>query len=272
MKRSIKIILAALICVPFVYTSCKKSATPSAPSNTSANTMAISKQIAGNFIKSLNGGYGGAKIGDGIKAPSGFMSSQKGPRVNSVTPYCGYTIDTALNFTTLTGDTSKTVDSKYKFIYTCSNGTLDGYILSDSITYTDSSPLFKNKYITGQNYSVNNASSDYSVVLMRGTLGTNYSVSTLNNSHLEIAYNKANTQYYLNALTVNVSGKSPDITGGSVDFNANITYLQDGNTVTGGYSGSMQFLGNHIAKITLTYNGVTTVYSYNLITQYIGTI
>ncbi|MDB5002839.1 MAG: hypothetical protein JWQ34_1064 [Mucilaginibacter sp.] len=272
MKRSFKIALAALVCVALVYTNCKKSATSSTPSNTPANNMAISKQIAGTFIKSLNGEYGGAKIGDGIKAPSNPFSTQKGPRVNSVTSYCGYTIDTSLFFTRVIGDTTRVVGSKYKFIYTCSNGALNGYILSDSITYTDNGTLLNNKYLTGQNYAVNNFSSGFSVVLIRGTLGTNYSVSALNKSHIVVAYNKANIQYYLNALTVNVTGSSPNITSGSTDFNASISYLQDGNTVEGNYSGSMQFLGNHLVKITLTYNGVTTVYSYNLITQEIGII
>lgn len=260
----------ALASVFFVYTGCKKSATTSSSSNTSANTMVISRQIAGTFIKSLNGEYGGAKIGDGIKAPSNPMSAQKSPRVNSVISYCGYSIDTALYFTGLIGDTTRVAGSKYKFIYTCSNGVLNGYILSDSITYTDNGTLFNNKYLTGQNYAVNNFNADFSVVLIRGTLGTNYSLSTLNNSHVVVAYNKANIQYYLNALTVNVTGSTSNITGGAVDFNAGIVYLKDGNTVAGNYSGSMQFLGNHMTKITLTYNGVTTVYSYNIITQYMG--
>jgi len=193
MKRSLKISLVALASVFFVYTSCKKSATTSTPSNTSANTRTISKQIACTFIKSLNGGYGGANIGDGIKAPSSPMATQKGPGVNSVTSYCGYTIDSALYFTGLVGDTARVVGSKYKFIYTCSNGALNGYILSDSITYTNNGTLFNNKYLTGQNYAVNNFNADFSVVLIRGTLGTNYSVSTLNNSHVVVASNKSNT-------------------------------------------------------------------------------
>jgi hypothetical protein len=265
MRSSVKITLAVLSAVLLVTTSCKKSALAPVASNSSANTMAISKQIATNLLKSLGGHYGGANISDGIKAPSGVVVTPKGQRVNGIDPYCGFTIDTTTNFDTQVGDTLKNVDSKYKFIYTCSTNALDGYVLSDTVTYTDKGALFLNKYIIGQNYIVNKASNDFSAVSMHGTLGTDIYLGVLNTSNQTTGYNKNNTQYVLSGLNINVAGATPDITVGTVTFNSHITYLEAGKTVTGGYSGTLTFIGNHKAHMTVTYNGVTTTYLFNLL-------
>jgi hypothetical protein len=267
MRLTFKITLAALTAV-LIYSSCSKSITEPAPSanKNSAQTLAISKQIATTLYKSLTGAYGGANIGSGIKAPSAITAAPKGGRrVNSITPYCGLTIDTALYFDFLHNDTTTTVDSKYRFTYTCSANALDGYILSDSITYTDKSATVLNKYATGQNYTVINASPNFSVVAMYGTIGTSFRTSNVNASHIATNYNYNDTKYSLNNLLVNVTGASPDITGGNVNFVSNITYLEvGGSPVTGGFSGTITFLGNHMAKISITYNGETTLYSYDL--------
>jgi hypothetical protein len=267
MRSTLKITLAALSAVVLINASCQKTAVTPAKSNASANTLAIAKQIGINFYQSVTGQHGGANIGDGIKAPSGVVPNPTSLRINGFTgePYCGLTIDTTLNFDRQVGDTLKNVDSRYKFIYTCSTSALDGYVLSDSITYTDKGPLFFNKWITGQNYIVTKSSADFSTVLMRGTIGTNYYTSTVNGA-TTTAYNRALTQYSLNNLTVKVSGASPDITAGTATYNANITYLEDGNTVTGGFTGSITFIGDHKARMVITYQGVTTTYSFDLIT------
>jgi hypothetical protein len=270
MRSTLKITLAALTAV-LIYSGCSKSLNEPAPSanKNSAQTLAISKQIATNLYKSLTGTYGGANIGSGIKAPSAITAAPKGGRrVNTVTPYCGMTIDTALYFDFLHTDTTTTVDSKYKFTYTCSSSALDGYTLSDSITYTDKSPTVLNKYATGQNYTVINNSADFSVVSMWGTIGTSFRQSNINaSSHATTNYNYNDTKYSLNNLQINVAGASPDITGGNATFVSNITYLEVGGTpVTGGFWGTITFLGDHKAKMTVNYNGVTTNYSYNLTT------
>jgi hypothetical protein len=269
MRSTVKITLAALTGLALIYSSCSKSVTGPAPSTKASanNTQAISKQIASNFVKALKGTYGGANIGDGIKAPNRKSTANKGPRINSVTPYCGFTIDTALYFTVLLGDTTKTVDSKYKFIYTCSAGSLDGYVLTDSITYTEKGTLFLNKYLTAQNYIVNNISSDFSVVSLHGSIGTAYDTDVFDNAQTRVAYGYTHTQYYLNGLSINVAGSAPNITAGTVNFSSNIIYLENGNTVTGGFAGSLTFLGNNMANMSVTYNGVTTLYSYNLLTN-----
>jgi hypothetical protein len=270
MRSTFNFTLAALTAV-LIYSSCSKSVTEPAPSSNknSAQTLAISKQIATNLYKSLTGGYGGANIGSGIKAPSAITAAPKGGRrVNAVTPYCGMTIDTTLYFDFMQHDTTTTVDSKYKFIYTCSTNSLDGYILSDSITYTDKTSTVFNRYTTGQNYTVVNASPNFSVVAMYGTIGTSFRTSNVNASHITTNYNYNDTKYVLNNLLVNVAGASLDITSGSVNFVSNITYLEvGGSPVTGGFSGTITFLGNHMAKMSVTYNGVTTLYSYNLVTN-----
>jgi hypothetical protein len=271
MRPILKFTIAALSAV-LIYSGCSKSSLQPATTNNnnSANTLAISKQIAANLYKSLTGTYGGANIGSGVKAPSAITAAPKGGlRVNSVTPYCGMTIDTTLYFDFVQHDTTTTtVDSHYKFTYTCSSSALDGYILSDSITYTDKSASVFDRYATGQNYTVRNISSDFSVVGMFGTIGTSYHRSTVNPStHATVAYNYNDTKYYLNNLLVNISGVTPDITGGNVTFSSNITYLEVGGTaITGGFFGTITFLGDHKATMSVTYKGETTLYSYNTTT------
>jgi hypothetical protein len=270
MKSTLKITLVALTAV-LIYSGCSKSSLQTATpgTNNSATTLAISKQIANNLYKSLTGVYGGASISSGVKAPSVISAAPKGGRrINTVTPYCGMTVDTTLNFNFAQHDTTTTVDSHYKFTYTCSGSALDGYTLADTITYTDQSPTVFNKYGTSQNYTVTNASADYSVVAMFGTIGTSYHTSNVNGLNVTTNYNYNDTKYYLNNLLVNTTGASPDITAGVVTFGSNLTYLEVGGTpVIGGFTGSITFLGGHMAKMSVTYNGVTTLYSYNLATN-----
>jgi hypothetical protein len=268
MRSTFKFTLAALSAV-LIYSGCSKSSLQPATNTNknSAQTLAISKQIANNLYKSLTGVYGGANIGSGVKAPKAITAAPQGKlRVNAV-PYCGMTIDTTLYFDFMQHDTTTTVDSRYKFTYTCSSSSLDGYILSDSITYTDKSPTVFNKYATGQNYTVRNASADFSVVGMYGTIGTSYHTSNVSGSNVATNYNYNDTRYSLNNLLINISGPSPDITSGTVTFVSNITYLEvGGSPVTGGFTGTITFVGSHNATMSVTYNGTTTLYSYNTTT------
>ncbi len=265
MKTSFKLTILALGTLALVYTGCKKS---QVASNNSASASAFSKRIALSFYQSISGKYGAANINNGLKAPNS-VGLKKGPIINGVDPYCGYIIDTTLNYTIPVGDTTKTVGSHYKFTYTCTNSTLDGYILSDSITYVDAGTLFNNKYITGQNYTVKQIGANFGTVSMNGTIGTSFHTSTLNGSHAVTAYSNADTQYVLNGLVVNISNGSADVTTGTTSFNSTYAYLDQTTPAEGSvnvYTGTMVFLGNHTAKITLNWGNNTYVNLVNLLT------
>lgn len=269
MKSTIKLTLTIFAAVAVVFTSCKKSTL--SPANNTADadmdlTVAV-KQIGTAFYKSLGGQYGGAKAGDGIKTPHSGPAT-RGPRVNSTEPYCGYTIDTADNFDYYVNDTLRNVDSKYKFVYTCSANALDGYILTDSVTYTDrtAANLFLNKYFIGQNYIVNKAADDFSKVSMRGTLGNNFVEKVLDNNGNVTDTKSNHTEYVLSNILINTSSTGTGaVLSGSVTFNATLSEKITGvKTIHGAFTGSMTFLGNDLVNITVTYKGKTTTQKYHL--------
>lgn len=263
MKLTFKVTLTIFATVA-ILASCKKNGlAPATSADGEIDVTTAAKQIGISFAKSFSGAYGGAKLGDGIKAPSNSKSSRL--RVNSTEPYCGYVIDTTDNFTYQVGDTTKNVDSKYKFIYTCSASTLDGYALTDSVTYTDKGPLFLNKYLMAQNYIVNKAADDYSLVTMHGTLGNNFVEKVLNQSGAVTDTKNNHTEYTFTNVKVNTNGAG--IISGTVTFNASLSETVTGvKTFRGSFSGTMTFLGNNQATLVITYKGKTQKYAFDLIT------
>lgn len=268
MRSTIKLALTVFAAAAVALTSCKKGNDASSSDNlpeVDMDATVAAKQIAQAFYSSLNGQYGGAKAADGIKAPNSSRPT-RGPRVNSIEPYCGFTIDTTDNFDYTAGDTLKNVDSKYKFIYTCSVSVLDGYVLSDSVTYTDKGTLFLNKYLIAQNYTVNKAANDYSVVNMRGTLGNNFVEKALNSTGAVTDTKNNHTEYVLNNIHISTSNTGTGaVLSGTVSFNATLSEKITGvKTIHGTFKGNMTFLGNNLVNIKLTYKGKTTTQKYYL--------
>lgn len=266
MRSTVKLTLTIFAVATVAITSCKKnSVAPATSADGEIDVTVAAKQIGVSFSKSFNGIYGGAKLSDGIKTPSGIKSGRL--KVNSIEPYCGYVIDTTDNFTYQVVDTTKNVDSKYKFIYTCSANTLDGYVLTDSVTYTDKGPLFINKYLIAQNYIVNKAADDYSLVSMHGSMGNRFVEKVLNESGAVIDTKNNHTEYTFTDVKVNTNGLG--VVSGTVAFNASLSETVVGvktKTYRGSFSGTMTFLGNNQAILVITYKGKTQKYTFDLIT------
>jgi len=264
MKHTRKLILV-LAAAALTFIGCKKnSITPAAGTTDNA---ALSKQIALSLFNSMSGQYGGASLINGTKAQSGMSINPEGPRVTVLDPYCGYTIDTTINNTSVVADVSKSVYSHFKFIYTCSTHALDGYILSDSINNTDKGAHFINQNTSSQNYVVNKYGSDFNVVSIRGTTGTSSHYTTFNGSQTTIGYNYTDSQYTLNGLVVDLSSPTANITSGTATFSSTIKNLGPTTPANGStYTGTIEFSGNHTAKITLVTGGSSYANTINLLT------
>jgi hypothetical protein len=241
--RTLLLLLAVICC----YASCKKAETSPVDKNTT-DYAALSKQIALNLVQSISGKYGGTNINEGIKAPSHISANHAGPVLFSVNPLCGYTIDTTYNTTATAGDTVKTFFGNFKFVYTCSTGTPDGYMVHDSLINTEKSPLFNNKYTTAQDYKVKALDQTYKLVSMDGSL------FSLVETADAVSHNNVYIGYKLQGLKVDVSGGTADIISGTALLNVTIDRQDKGwpdNTITMTL-GTLEYLGNHMAKLTLT--------------------
>lgn len=264
MKSTLNLTLIVFSAAVVALTGCKKGAV-SPTADGELDITAVTKQIGTSFYKSFTGQYGGANIGDGITVPNNVKST-RGPRVNSIEPYCGYQIDTTDNVSYQAFDTLKNIDSKYKFIYTCSADNLDGYVLTDTVTYTDNGPLFTNKYLIAQNYIVSKADAHYTMVSMKGTMGNNFVKKVLNAEGSVIDTKNNHTEYTLTNVKIKTAGGSADISSGTVTFEASLSEETGGKTFSGNFSGSMTFLGNKKANIKITYKNKTQKYSLDLAT------
>jgi hypothetical protein len=266
MKHTRKLILV-LAAAALIFTGCKKNSITPAAGTT--DNGALSKQVALGLFNAMSGQYGGASMINGANSQSGMSLNPEGPRVTGTNPYCGYTIDTTLSYTNIVAGVSKSVYSHFKFIYTCSTHALDGYILSDSIANTDKGAHFINQNITNQNYIVSKYGSGFNVVLIRGTTGTSSHYTTFNSSQTTIGYNYADSQYTLNGLVVDLSNPTANIISGTATFSSTVKNLgptTPANGTVSAYTGTIEFLGNHTAKITLVTGGSSYVNIINLLT------
>lgn len=267
MKLALKSTLALLVVFAFAYTACKKSQTPS---KNTINTADLSKQLALGLYNSLSGRYGGADINDGIKVPSSLSPNHKGPRINSVSPFCGYVIDTTYSNSSQSGDTSKVFGGHYKFTFGCTVGKIDSYLLSDTVSNTETGTLFNNVYSVSQNYFVKALDTAYKTSSIEGYINSSFHTKVLNASGVTTQYHNTDSQYGLHNVKVDISSGLADITEGTSIFYAQVANLDSSTGANGSidsYNGTLTFKGNHIAKVSITIGGVTKLYKVNLLTQ-----
>jgi hypothetical protein len=262
MKLRFTRVLLLLLAVVCCYVSCKKTANKPVNPNT-IDYAALSKQITTTLAQSISGKYGGTNINDGIKAPSHISSNHAGPVLYSVNPLCGFTIDTTYNTTATVGDTAKTFFGNFNFVYTCSTGSPDGYMVHDSLINTETGPSFSNSFTTAQDYKVQALDQTYKLVSMNG-----YLFSLVKNG-LPTSYKNVYIGYKLQGLTVDLSSGIADITSGTALLNVTIDKQNPGepdNEVTM-QLGTLVYLGNHMAKLTLqASDGTYHSYLVNLLT------
>jgi hypothetical protein len=265
MKPAFKTVLALLVVVAFAYTACTKSQTSA--TNTT-NTATLSKQLALGLYNSLSGKYGGANINDGIKVPASLSPYSKGPRINSVTPFCGYVIDTTYSNHTQSGDTSRVFGGHFKFTFGCSASILDSYLLSDTVTNTESSSTFNNVFSISQSYFVKALDATYKTSSVEGYINNSFHTSVLAGA-VTTQYHNLDSQYGLHNVKVDISSGLADVTEGTANFYAQVANL-DPTTPPDGYfgsfSGTITFIGNHTAKVSITVGNDTKAYTVNMLT------
>jgi len=254
MKFKALLSITLLAGMAVIYTACKKS---DSSSGTSLTPTQVSSQIALNLTQTLFGGYGGFNLGAGLDAPGGLaVKHTHGKLLNDLNnPFCGLVIDTTFNESTDPGsDTSGSVSGHIYFAFSCVNDVLTGFTTKDNLSISISTAEFSlvskiNEDLTM--LSINPAD-DNSKVSLKGTLGStgtyNYKTGT----------KKSGTQtfnYVLSSLILDPNDDG-DIVSGSASFSTTGT----GSTGSWNYIGTITFLGDH--KATITINGKT--YNVNL--------
>jgi len=238
------------------YSSCQKSVVKPV-AKTAADTAAVNKQIALNLVQALSGSYGGTDINYGVKAQSNISTTHTDPIEYRITPLCGFIIDTTFSSKTQSGDTAKVFAGNFRFVYTCSTNSPDGYMVHDSLVYSGTAHLFKNSFTVAQNYTVKATDSTYKHVVTDGSI-----LSEVNNlvyhDGFSVGYDFVSNHYQLHKLKMDiVGGKPADITSGTADFTSITSYLHYGdiNYTESKTYGTITFLGNHQAKLTITGTG-----------------
>jgi hypothetical protein len=267
MKINFTRILALLTVIMLCYTACKKTGNqPVAKATT--DYAALSSKIALNLIQSLSGKYGGTDINNGIKAPSSIAVNHRGAVLYDVNALCGFTIDTVFSKTIPGVDTTKTFKGNFHFVYTCSTNQVDGYTVHDSLTNTETGAIFNNTFIVSQNYTVKALDQTYKIVSMNGSILSSIVSQILTNAAVT-GYHDIATTYTLTGLKVDFTSGVADVTAGVATFTG-VTGDLDATTpktgTVGGFTGSLTFLGNHMATLSVTIGAVTKTYSVNLIT------
>jgi hypothetical protein len=264
MKLTIKFFLAILISIICLYAACKKT-TSTVINN---NAISLSSQVAVNLYKVLAGKFGGATIN------GGKVFSHNNLTINALNSLCGYRVDTIYSYKTILGDTTQLYVGHYKFIYTCSANTVDGYITVDSMSLAESGTRFANSYKVAQNYTVKTLNTNYQLLSVDGTITTANYTSVLNTAHAVVQYHDLNTTYNLQGVKVDITTGAADMTTGTATFNATQADLTSTliNATSSGYNGTITFLGNHKARVTIHIGADTSTLVVNLVTGAVSAI
>ena len=270
MKRNLTRIAVALIAVTFSISACKKSETGIKPTNTpKPNPDAVAKQIVLSLYNSLSGKMGGTNINDGIKAPAS-VTRHNSKSLNSISSLCGFTLDTAYSSLTTSGDTSFWSSTKLVFTNTCTSENVNGYAVYDSVKTEVSTPGLVNSYQNIQKYKVVALDNTFKLVSCNGSINTTIWNTTYATGNAVGTYHALGCNYDLQGLTIDFSSGTADITKGTAPYTS---YTKDIDATTGtqgitiNYTGTIEFLGNYKAKLTIDPNHYYTIdYQTNTIT------
>lgn len=258
MKQNLKLIIAALICVAVTYSACKKTTESHSKSTVSAKV--VSSRIAQNLGQALYGIQGGFNISDGIDFPSNLDMAHKGRlKVQSQGdhPDCGFKIDTAFQLSLDLSDTAK-IDlwTKIKYEVLCTNGVLSGVAVYDTLNASATSSQYIIATRVGENITLKSLSpgNSQAKLTLDGTLNVFASLQPKTGKEKPTT---GSFNFKFTALTID-----PKLDGDIISGSA--TFATNGSDATGtwDYKGSITFIGDHKAKITI--DGV--VYTTDLLT------
>jgi len=250
LRSLLSIILLAGMAV--AYTACKKSeATPSGPALTAPQ---VASQVALDITADLYGGYGGFDLSNGLDAPTGFGVKQhtQGRLLHDLSnPFCGLVIDTTLTASVTAGaDSTLSVSGHIYFAFSCTNDNVTGFTTRDNLNISVSTPQFSivSKINEDLTIAAIDPTNDNSKLSMNGTLASSgtYNYKTAKKSGTK-SFN-----YTLKQLILDTDNGG-DIISGSATFTTKGT----GSNGSWSYIGTITFLPNHKAIITIngkTYN------------------
>ncbi len=279
MKKNLTPLVLIVAACLFGFTSCKKYAaeTPVQKTNT-VDSKLFASQFAVSFYKSVTGVYGGADIKNGIKVSAVAPAAKKGPVMFGIDPMCGYVIDTvtADKSSVINDTTTYDYGGQFKFTYTCSATTLDGYINDNSFySNTRTTNTWDTVHIS-QQYTVKALDNTYKLVSMDGQL-INFELKQIFNGPFYMSYvNSVNSNvkstkvtYTLHGVKVDVSSGIPDITAGTADIVILLTQIDIHHPLPPSFmfgGGKITFLGGHLARVEAQFDGPPVAYTVNMLT------
>ncbi|HTE01506.1 MAG TPA: hypothetical protein VK668_19600 [Mucilaginibacter sp.] len=244
---SLKPLLAIMVCVALIYTSCRKADNSPIPSDNTAvkpTNDTISGQIALNLAQSLAGNYGGVNIMDGVDSVS--LAGHNGPQhAKNGSALCGFFTDSLVDYNRTVADTTYHTGGNLTFYFDCKDGKPTGYTAYDSLMTMKITPQATGQYFVKQYYTIKCLTDDRKFIGVNGDLYYEHSTitqCTCHSTHTEVE----NANYVLKDLKINVCGCSRDILSGTATFKA---YGRNWSV-----TGSITFLGNYRADVLI--NGV----------------
>jgi hypothetical protein len=253
MKPNVKIMLL-LTGATLLYSACKKTETKIKPAASTVNYKNMATQAVLNFYNSFTGKSGGGKAGNAFK----IITSNKGPAINGINMLCGFQSDTTFTANLTFGDTSRSSYSSISKIFNCNGNTVNGYTMADTTTTHDNAPGYTASSVINQQYVVTALNASYNLVSVTGGITANlgWAVSGGDNS-------STYSTYKLSGVEVSTAGSGlPDVITGQATFYSLIVILGPGTGIDGyfgGTTGTIIFLGNFMAKVTLAQGEVFMV-------------
>ncbi len=254
MKLKLKLITILFLGVALSYTGCKKS--NSTPADPKLAPQDVAVKVAANISQSLFGGLGAFDVSAGLNGPAtAAVHNSTGIGLNNIqrpaghtraivrsaaNPYCGLIIDTAVNYAVTGKDTSASITGRIKFTFTCTNNVVTGYTTLDNLTIAYSDLQLALTYNVAENFTLNTVNSK---LTLAGSLNSNgsYQYKTGTKRSGTEVFN-----YTLSSLIID--SNSGDVTSGSATFTTSGT----GPHGVWSYQGTITFLGNHHATVTIS--------------------
>jgi hypothetical protein len=241
-----KVNLALIAGILLWFTACKKTETKPAPASAAVNYKNMARQVALNIYNSLSGKNAGSKAGNPFK----MTAASKGVAANGINMLCGFRSDTSFSSNLAFGDTSRSIYSSISQIYNCNGNTVNGYTMADTTTTHDNAPSYTASSIVNQQYVVTALNSSYTLVSVTGGIQANlgWAVSGGDNSSTYSTYTLSGVE-----VSTAVNGL-PDVITGQATFYSMIVILGPGTGIDGyfgGTTGTIVFLGNFMAKVSL---------------------
>jgi hypothetical protein len=243
MKPYLKFTLPFALFFMMVYTSCRKAEkAPASTSITAAVNDTAASQIAVNLASSLNGSYGGSNANDAVDSIS-FDDNHDGPHHGKPgSTLCGFFTDSVVNYNTICDAFKSHTGGNLTFYFNCKDGRPDGYKAYDSLNTVGTSKKYSFQNMVKQAYFIQCLNDDHT---LNGVNGDIYIYVAINCFDKSVKPNISTGNYVLCNLVIDL--EKHDIISGTATFQA----FGTNNYGSWNLSGSMVFLGDHKAKITI---------------------